>query len=102
MQVPCGSREKVFNRVPMKVVEWAMRKKGLPETMVKAMMGLYDGTKMRVRVGTELLEEFYVKVGVYQGSLLSPLLFMIVVDETTADARESLLKEIYTQMTWFC
>jgi len=86
----------------MKVVEWAMRKKGLPETMVKAMMGLYDGTKMRVRVGTELLEEFYVKVGVYQGSLLSPLLFMIVVDETTADARESLLKEIYTQMTWFC
>jgi len=86
----------------MKVVEWAMRKKGLPETMVKAMMGLYDGTKIRVRVGTELLEEFYVKVGVYQGSLLSPLLFMIVVDETTADARESLLKEIYMQMTWFC
>ena len=33
--------EKAFDRVPRKVMEWAMRKKGLPEIMVKAVMSLY-------------------------------------------------------------
>ena len=43
-------------------------------------MSLYDGAKTRVRVGSAYSEEFKVKVGVHQGSVLSPLLFAIVVD----------------------
>ena len=35
--------EKAFDRVPRKVMEWAMRKKGLSEVMVRAVMSLYDG-----------------------------------------------------------
>ena len=42
--------EKAFNRVPGKVMEWTMRNKGLPEVIVKAVMGLYLGAKMKVRV----------------------------------------------------
>ena len=30
--------EKAFHRVPRKVLEWAMRKKGIPEVMVRAVM----------------------------------------------------------------
>ena len=40
-------------------------------------MSLYHGAKMKVRVGSELSEEFLVRVGVHQGSVLSPLLFAI-------------------------
>ena len=40
-------------------------------------MSLYEGAKTRVRVGLELSEEFEVKVGVHQGSVLSLLLFAI-------------------------
>ena len=32
--------EKAFDRVPRRVTEWAMRKKGLPEILVKAVMSL--------------------------------------------------------------
>ena len=32
--------EKAFDRVPKKVVEWGMRKKGIPETLVTAVMSL--------------------------------------------------------------
>ena len=39
--------EKAFDRVPRKVLEWAMRKKGLPEALVKAVMCLYAGAKTR-------------------------------------------------------
>ena len=35
--------EKAFDRVPRKVMEWAIRKKGLSEVMVWAVMSLYDG-----------------------------------------------------------
>ena len=72
--------EKAFDRVSRKVLERAMRKRGIPEAMVRAVLSLYEGAKTRVRVGLELSEEFEVKVGVHQGSVLSPLVFVIVVD----------------------
>ena len=57
--------EKAFDRVPMKVMEWTLRKKRLHEMLVIAVMSLYEGAKTKVRVGTELSEEFCVKVGVH-------------------------------------
>ena len=86
--------EKAFDRVPRKVMEWAMRKKGLSEVIVWAVMSLYDGAKTRVRVGSAYSEEFQVIVGVYQGSVLSPLLFAIVVDIITENARRGVVNEL--------
>jgi hypothetical protein len=94
--------EKAFDRVPRKVMEWAMRKRNVPEVLVKAVMSLYNGARTQVRVGSELSEQFGVKVGVHQGSVLSPLVFAVVVDVVTEDARNGLLSEmLYMQMTWF-
>ena len=85
--------EKAFDRVPRKVLEWAMRKRGIPEAMVRAVMSLYEGATTRVRVGLELSEEFEVKVGVHQGSVLSPLVFTIVVDVVPESVRNGLISE---------
>jgi len=86
--------ERAFDRVPRKVLDWAMRKRGIPEAMVRAVMSLYEGAKTRVRVGLQLSEEFEVKVGVHQGSALSPLLFAIVVDVLTESVRNGLMSEM--------
>ena len=86
--------EKAFDRMPRKVMEWAMRKKGLSEVIVRAGMSLYDGGKTRVRVGSAYSEKFEVKVGVHQGSVLSPLLFAIVVDVITENARRGVVNEL--------
>ena len=86
--------EKAFDRVPRKVLEWAMRKRGIPEVTVRAVMSLYEGAKTRVRVGLELSEEFEVKVGVHQGSVLSQLVFAIVVDVVTESVRNGLMSEL--------
>ena len=86
--------EKAFDRVPRKVMEWAMRKKGLSEVIVRVVMSLYDGAKTRVRVESAYSREFEVKVGVNQGSVLSPLLFAIVVDVITENARKSVVNEL--------
>ena len=91
--------EKAFDRVPRKVMEWAMRKKGLSEVIVRAVLSLYDGAKTRLRVGFAYSEEFEVKVGVHQGSVLSPLLFAIVVDVITKMQKEVWLMNCYMLMT---
>ena len=71
-----------------------MRKKGIQEVMVRAVMSLYEGAKTRVRVGLELSEEFEVKVGVHQGSMLSPLVFAILVNVVTKNVRNALMSEM--------
>ena len=71
-----------------------MRKKGLFEVIVRAVMSLYDGAKTRVRVGSAYSEEFEVNVGVHQGSVLLPLLFVIVVDVIIENARRGVVNEL--------
>ena len=82
--------EEVFDRVPRKVMEWTLRKKGLSEVMVRAVMSLFDGAKTRVRVESAYSEEFEV----HQGSVLSSLLFAIVVDVITENARRGVVNEL--------
>ena len=69
-------------------------KKGLAEILVQAVMSLFEGSRTKVRVGPGTSKEFGVRVGVHQGSVLSPLIFAIVVDVVTEHAREGLLNEI--------
>ena len=64
------------------------------EVMVISVMSLYEGARTRVRVDSELPEEFEVKVGILEGSVLSPFHFAIVVDVVTEFAREGALSEL--------
>jgi hypothetical protein len=75
--------EKAFDRVPRKVVQWALRKEGVNEELIKAAMYTYDKAKTSIKVGCGLTKEFEVNVGVHQGSVLSPLLFIIVMQAIT-------------------
>ena len=72
--------EKAFDRVPQKVIWWALRKLGLDEWIVRLVQGICSNARSRVHVGEGYSEEFEVKVGVHQGSVLSPLLFIIVIE----------------------
>ena len=57
-------------------------------------MSLYEGAETNVKVGLGLSEEFSEKVGVHQESVLSHLLFAMVIDEITENARKGWLKLI--------
>ena len=53
------------------------------------------GCKTAVSVDRELSSSFSVEVGVHQGSVLSPLLFIMVMDVLTEDVRDGSLMELW-------
>ena len=79
--------EKAFDRVPREVIWWAMRKLGVGEWLVRVVQGMYANVRSRVRVGDGYSEEFTVGVGVHQGSVLSPLLFIMVLEALSQEFR---------------
>ena len=78
--------EKAFDRVPRKVI-WALRQLGVDEWIVRLVQGMYSNARSRVRVGDGYSVEFEVKVGVHQGSVLSTLLFIIVLEALSHEFR---------------
>lgn len=72
--------EKAFDRVPRDLIWTALRAKGVPETYVQVIMDMYKDAKTKVKCSSGISEEFPVNVGVHQGGVLSPLLFITVLD----------------------
>ena len=86
--------EKTFDRVPREVIRCLLRRKEVLEREVKAIMEMYDNIKTSVNMDCMRSESFEVKVGVHQKSILSLLLFAIVMDEVTRDTREGVVKDL--------
>ena len=72
--------EKAFDSISRRTMGKIMRHYGIPEKFVKVILNMHDGTSCRVMVDGCLTEPFEVKSGVLQGGILSPLLFVLVID----------------------
>jgi len=86
--------EKAFDRVSREVIRWAMRKLGVEEWLVSAVMSMYTGAKTVIRTVYGNSSGFEVKVGMHQGSALSPLLFVIVMEAISREFRVALPWEL--------
>ena len=71
---------KAFGCVLQKVIWWALRKLGVVEWIVHLVQGIYANARSHVCIAEGCSEEFEVKVGVHQGFVLSPLLFIIMLE----------------------
>ena len=72
--------EKAYDRVPRDIIWWALRKKNIPEAYRTIIQDMYKATKTRVKTRCELTQYFDIEVGLHQGSTLSPLLFINIMD----------------------
>ena len=79
--------EKAYDKVPREEVWYCMRKSGLEEKYVRIVQDMYDDSITAVRCAVGVTEGFEVKVGLHQGSALSPCLFAMVMDRMTDDGK---------------
>ena len=66
--------EKAYDRVPREELWHCMRSSGIAEPYVSAVQDMYKECTTAIRTAVGLTESFQVKVGLHQGSALSPLL----------------------------
>ena len=78
--------EKAYDRVPREELWECMRQARVSECYVKSIQDMYEGATTSVRSAAGLTEEFEVKVGLHQGSALSPFLF--AMDVLTKDVKK--------------
>ena len=86
--------EKAFGRVPREVLWWALREVGVEEHTINVIKAMYVGATTSVKVNGNKSTAFKLKVRVHQGSVLSPLLFTIVLEALSNKFRSGLPMEM--------
>ncbi|KAK3571544.1 hypothetical protein QTP86_013177 [Hemibagrus guttatus] len=83
-----GDLEKAYDRVPREELWYCMRKSGVAEKYVRVVQDMYERSRTVVKCAVGQTEEFNMKVGLHQGSALSPFLFAIVMDQLSEEVRQ--------------
>ena len=86
--------EKAYDRVPRDLVYWCLRRRGVPQKLVRLVEATYHGASTVVRTTHGRTVEFPIKVGLHQGSGLSPFLFIVVLDVISEEFRCGLPSEL--------
>ena len=80
--------EKAYDTVSKKKLWYCIRKSGMAEKYVRLVQDMYEGSEIVVRCAVGTTESFKVKVGLHQGSALSPFLLAVIMDRITDKVRK--------------
>ena len=86
--------EKAYDRVPRDLVYWSLRKRKVPEKLVRLVKATYKKAATVARTAHGKTGQFELEVGLHQGSGLSPFLFTIVLDTISEECRNGLPWEL--------
>ena len=77
--------EKAHDRVHRELIWWCLRKKIVPEAYIKIIQDMDEDCQTQLPTRERNTEYFKVKVGLHQGSAISLLLFIIIMDVLTSE-----------------
>nr|KAG5699212.1 hypothetical protein BaRGS_012733 [Batillaria attramentaria] len=94
--------EKAFDSVDREALWKLLRHYGVPGKIISLIRCTYQDMSCRIAHAGQLSESFEVKTGVRQGCLLSPFLFLLVIDgimkTTTAGRKNGIQWTLWTQL----
>ncbi|HVI21775.1 MAG TPA: reverse transcriptase family protein, partial [Bacillus sp. (in: firmicutes)] len=71
---------KAFDSIDTKMLELAMQRLKIPQTFIKLTLNLFTNRSNRVITANGLSDPYKVKIGIDQGEVISPLLWVIYID----------------------
>jgi hypothetical protein len=77
--------EKAYDKITRNLMWWALDKHKVPTKYVTLIKDMYDKVVTSVRTTDGDTNVFPINIGLHQGSVLSPYLFALVIDEVTRD-----------------
>ena len=80
--------EKAYDTIPRELIWYCLRKRQVPEAYIDVIKDMYKCSTTRVSTSAGETESIQVEVGLHQGSALSPLLFIIIMDVISDDTVE--------------
>ena len=69
-----------FNSVDRETIWQLLHHYGIPQSFITLIQQLYEGATCQIIHNSKLTEDFEVRTGVRQGCMLSPMIFLLVVD----------------------
>jgi Reverse transcriptase (RNA-dependent DNA polymerase)/Domain of unknown function (DUF6451) len=91
--------EVAFDSVDRDSIWIALKNRGVPDKIINLIKKLYDGFKCRVLHNGQQTDPFITISGVRQGCLLSPLLFLLVLDEVLSNTLDNKRRGILWKLT---
>ena len=76
-----------MDRAPRRILWWSMRKLKINEWIIQIVKSMYDNARSKVRITNSYNNPINVSAGVHQGSVLSPLLFITVMEAISREFR---------------
>jgi hypothetical protein len=90
--------EKAYDKIPRKLMWWALDKHKVPTKYVTLIKDMYDKVVTSVQTTDGDTNVFSINIGLRQGSALSPYLFALVIDEVTRDIQGDTLGVCFSLM----
>ena len=72
--------EQAFDSVDRRALTKVLSLYGIPEKYIKVICAMYENNTAAVKVGNEVSNWFCIKSGVMQGCVLSPFIWIILMD----------------------
>ncbi|CAF1534892.1 unnamed protein product [Adineta ricciae] len=86
--------EKAYDRVPRNILWNVLKEYGIRNQLLSAIQSLYKNCQSCVRINGSKSDYFQVQVGLRQGCVLSPLLFVIYMDKISRTSASSTCVQI--------